>query len=222
VLAGALTLALLPASVSAAEEASAAPVLSWETGAGKSHLIPALEVGGFVVGLNQFNRHFVDPDGDYDTDADTFWKNLRTVPVYDKDPFSVNQIGHPYQGGIYYGFARSAGLSYWESLLYTIGGSFLWETYGERTPPSINDYVTTSIGGSFVGEAMFRMASLLLENADGTPGFWRELGAAVISPPTAFNRLVFGERFKPVFRSSRAATPRSSSASASEPRSPAT
>jgi hypothetical protein len=72
---------------------------------------------------------------------------------------------------------------------------------GERTPPSINDYVTTSFGGSFAGEAMFRMASLLLENADGAPGFWRELGAAVISPPTAFNRLLFGERFKPIFPS---------------------
>ena len=44
-------------------------------------------------------------------------------------------------------------------------GSFLWETAGETTPPSINDYVTTTIGGSFVGESLFRMASLLLEGA---------------------------------------------------------
>jgi hypothetical protein len=47
-LAGVLILALLAASPSAAEEASPAPVLSWQTGAGRSHLIPALEVGGFV------------------------------------------------------------------------------------------------------------------------------------------------------------------------------
>ena len=124
-----------------------------------------------------------------------------TAPEFDKDPFNVNQIGHPYQGGIYYGFARSAGLNYWQSLLYTLAGSFLWETYGETTKPSINDYVTTTIGGSFVGEALFRMASLLLEGGGESPGFWRELGAAVISPPTAFNRLVFGERFRPVFPS---------------------
>jgi uncharacterized protein len=52
-LAGVLILALLAASPSAAEEASPAPVLSWQTGAGQSHLIPALEVGGFVFGLNQ-------------------------------------------------------------------------------------------------------------------------------------------------------------------------
>jgi len=198
-----LALVLLAPAAGAAEEGAPAPspVLSWETGAGKSRLIPALEVGGFVFGLNQFDRHFVEPEHDYESDGRTFWENLRTAPVYDSDPFSVNQIGHPYQGGIYYGFARSAGLSAWESLLYAIGGSFLWETYGERTPPSINDYVTTSIGGSLVGEAMFRMASLLLENAPESPGFWRELGAAVISPPTGFNRLLFGERFKPVFPS---------------------
>src|SRR6185436_20781913 len=102
---------------------------------------------------------------------------------------------------VYYGFARSARLSYLESLLYTLAGSFLWETYGETTRPSLNDQITTGIGGTFVGEAMFRMASLLLEGGGDTPGFWRELGAAVISPPTAFNRLVFGERFKPIFPS---------------------
>ena len=71
------------------------------------------------------------------------------------------------------------------------------------TPTPFNDYVTTTIGGSFVGESLFRMASLLLEGGGGgeRPGFWRELGAAVISPPTGLNRLVFGDRFKPVFPS---------------------
>jgi len=48
---------------------------------------------------------------------------------------------------------------------------------------------------------MFRMASLLLEGGGETPGLWRELGAAVLSPGLGFNRLVFGERFKPVFPS---------------------
>jgi hypothetical protein len=174
--------------------------LNWETGENKSYWIPALEITGFIFSLNAINRALF-PNSDYDTDLDSWERNLKTAPVYDKDPFSINQIGHPYQGGIYYGFARSAGLEYWESLLYTLAGSFLWETWGETTPPSINDYVSTTIGGSFVGEALFRMASLLLEGGGEQPGFWRELGAAVISPPTGFNRLVFGERFKPVFPS---------------------
>ena len=45
------------------------------------------------------------------------------------------------------------------------------------------------------------MASLLLDNDGGPPGFWRELGAAALSPPTGFNRLVFGNRFDAVFPS---------------------
>jgi hypothetical protein len=67
--------------------------------------------------------------------------------------------------------------------------------------PSINDQVASGIAGSFFGEVLFRMASLLLESGGGEPGFWRELGAAALSPPTGFNRLVFGDRFKPVFPS---------------------
>jgi Domain of unknown function (DUF3943) len=184
----------------AAEEPAKPRRLDWDTGENKSYWIPALEVGGFIFSLNAINRVLFGGD-DYDSDWDSFTKNLKTAPIYDKDPFSINQLGHPYQGGIYYGLARSAGLEYWESLLYTLAGSFLWETWGETTPPSINDYISTTIGGSFVGEALFRMASLLLERGGESPGFWRELGAAIISPPTAFNRLVFGERFKSTFPS---------------------
>ena len=128
--------------------------------------------------------------------------------MVDPDAFSVNQFAHPYQGSMYHGFARSAGLNYWESLLYTNAGSILWELGGETTPPSINDQIASGIGGSFFGEALFRMASLVLED-DGTgikPGFWRELSAAVISPSTGINRLAFGDRFKPVFPSHRPAT----------------
>ena len=193
-------LALAAPTAHAADETTS-DKLDWETGKGKSYLIPALEVGGFLFGLNQFDRRFLDDSRDYESNLGTAWKNFRTVPEFDRDPFSVNQIGHPYQGNIYYGIARSTGLKYWESLLYGLAGSFLWETAGETTPPSLNDHVTTAIGGSFLGETMFRMASLLLEGGGEEPGVWRELGAALISPPLGVNRLVFGDRFKAVFPS---------------------
>jgi hypothetical protein len=102
---------------------------------------------------------------------------------------------------MYHGFARSAGLNYWESLGYTFAGSIFWEIAGETTTPSKNDQVASGIGGTFLGEALFRMSSLVLENANGTPRFWRELGAAVISPSTGFNRLAFGDRFDAIFSS---------------------
>ena len=47
--------------------------------------------------------------------------------VVDNDPFDINQFMHPYQGAMYHGFARSAGLNYWESMGYTFAGSVLWE-----------------------------------------------------------------------------------------------
>jgi hypothetical protein len=179
---------------------AAAAVAAQEPDAPRSYLIPALEVPAFVFALNAFDRLVLDSE-DYETDWDSISRNLRTAPEFDTDPFSINQLGHPYQGGIFHGLARSAGLGYWESLLYTVGGSFLWETAGETTPPSINDYVSTGIGGTFVGEALFRMSSLLLEGGGARPGFWRELGAAVLSPPTGLSRLAFGERFRSVFPS---------------------
>src|SRR2546428_5735060 len=199
-LTGALALALAVPHAGFAEEPATSPVLSWETGEGKSYLIPALEVPAFVLGLRLFDR-FLSDTNDYDSDLHSIRKNLTSATVIDHDPFSTSQIGHPDQGSIYYGFARSACLNYWQSLAYTAAGSYLWETFGETTPPSLNDHIASGIGGSFVGEALFRMASLLLEGGGETPGFWRELGAAVLSPPTGFNRLVFGDRFDAVFPS---------------------
>jgi hypothetical protein len=187
--------------------------LSWETGAGKSYLIPALEIPAFILLLNGYDRlaypNSVEPDGKktYDTNLSTFWDHVVHGPWgVDTDAFNVNQFMHPYQGSMYYGFARSAGLNYWESLLYTNVGSFLWETGGENTHPSINDQFASGIGGSFFGEALFRMASLVLEGDGEKPGFWRELGATFLSPPTGFNRLAFGDRFKAVFPSRHPAT----------------
>jgi hypothetical protein len=191
---------VVASAASAAEARNGGYVLDWDSGTGKSYVIPAAEIVGFIGALNAFNRIVIDSDT-YGTDGHSIWENFRTAPQFDKDPFSVNQLGHPYQGSIYYGLARSAGLNYWESLGYTLVGSYIWETAGETTPPSLNDHIATGIGGTFVGEAMFRMASLLLEGGGETPGFWRELGAAVLSPGLGFNRLVFGDRFKPVFPS---------------------
>jgi hypothetical protein len=182
----------------------AAPKL-WDTGSRKSYVIPALEIVGFDFLLNRYNRRFGEQREDYDVNASTIRRNLHSEWVTDHDPFKINQLGHPYQGSMYHGFARSAGLDYWESAGYTFLGSGAWEIAGENTPPSKNDQVASGIGGSFLGEALFRIASLVLENSDGTPRFWRELTAGAISPSTGFNRLAFGNRFDPIFSSNGAA-----------------
>src|SRR5688572_24213343 len=114
----------------------------WETGAGKSYLIPALEIIGFDFLLNRFDHAYFGCC-DFDVSSSSIRRNLRSSWVTDNDPFRVNQLGHPYQGSMYHGFARSAGLSYWESLGYTFAGSILWEIAGETTLPSKNDQVAS-------------------------------------------------------------------------------
>jgi hypothetical protein len=49
----------------------------------------------------------------------------------------------------------------------------MWEIAGEKTPPSFNDLVNTGLGGSFFGEALFRLAGLVLEE-ESVPPLWRE------------------------------------------------
>ncbi|MGA9992706.1 MAG: DUF3943 domain-containing protein, partial [Thiobacillaceae bacterium] len=173
-------------------------------GTHKSYAIPALEILGFDVLVNRVN-HQEGGSSDYNVTLSSIRHNLQSAWVTDRDPYSVNQFAHPYQGSMYHGFARSAGLGYWESAGYTFAGSVAWEIAGENTPPSRNDQVASGIAGSFLGEALFRMSSLVLEQGDRMPRFWREAAAAAISPSTGFNRLAFGERFDPIFSSRRAA-----------------
>ena len=166
--------------------------------ASRSYAIPAAEIVGFDLLLNQFDRHAIGEP--YHTSLASIRRNLHSSWVVDQDPFVVNQLGHPYQGSMYHGFARASGLGYWEAAGYTFLGSAFWEVAGETSPPSRNDQVASGIGGSFLGEALFRMSNLVLEH-DALPPFWRELAAAAISPPVGFNRLAFGERFANVFPS---------------------
>ena len=194
-------------SLSRPTQSSPKPVLDWETGEGKSYFIPAVEVVGFTAVLNGLDRVFYpesDADGHniYATTFKTYWDNVfRHHWELDTDSFSTNQFSHPYHGTVHYTMARSAGLDFWESFAYTFGGSLLWETAAETLPPSINDQIATGLGGPFLGEALFRMAGLVLEGGGSRPGPWRELAAAALTIPTGFNRLAFGERFRPVFPS---------------------
>jgi hypothetical protein len=186
-------------------------VLSWETGEGKSYLIPALELPSFLVLLNLYDRTFLhtktqEGSRTYDSNFSTAWHHLRDQNWhFDQDAFNVNQIGHPYQGATMFGIARSAGVGFWGSLLYSNAGSFAWEMAGENSRPSTNDIITTGNSGSLLGEALFRMAGLVLDEDGARPDAWHELGAAALSPPTGFNRWAFGERFKAVYPSHRPA-----------------
>ncbi|HJU42106.1 MAG TPA: DUF3943 domain-containing protein [Vicinamibacterales bacterium] len=141
--------------------------------------------------VNLGGRLLVDP-ASYEVTRDSIRRNLRSRWVIDDDPFQINQVGHPYQGAMYHGIARSNGLGYWPSVAYTFAGSALWEIAGETTPPSRNDQIASGIAGSFLGEPLFRISRLLLDRADHGPGIWRTLGAVLVSPPTGLNHTLVG------------------------------
>jgi hypothetical protein len=170
-----------------------------ETPIPKNYVVPLVDIVAFDFLINRTGYALLD-QGTYDISTASIRRNLASTWVLDTDPFSINQFLHPYQGSMYHGFARSAGLNYWESVAYTFAGSLLWEIAGETTLPSRNDQITTGIGGGFLGEPLFRLAALVLERAP-LPSFWRELSAAVISPATGFNRAVYGGRFRDIFPS---------------------
>jgi hypothetical protein len=178
------------------------PVKDWGVGDGKSYGVPAYEIPAFELLLNRVDHYAVDSSV-YASPLSNFKENLHRKWVVDNDAFATNQFLHPYQGAFYQGLARSSGLDFWQSSAYTFAGSLLWEYAGETTRPSINDQVASGIAGNFLGEPLFRMASLLLESGPNgeEPGLWRKIGAAIISPSMGLNRLVYGDRFAGVFRS---------------------
>lgn len=169
----------------------------------KSYVIPALEIVGFDALLNIFNRLVLGDE--YKSNFSTIRRNLRRSWDEERDPYALNQFGHPYQGSVYHGFARSAGLNYWQSLAYTFAGSALWEIAGEATPPSRNDQIASGIAGTFLGESLFRIANLILENADGPPGTRRRTWSTIVAPWATFNRSAFGSRFDRISSSNNAA-----------------
>ena len=165
------------------------------------YALPALEILGFDFLVNRINRYAGSDRQDYAVSLESIRRNLHSGWGVDADAFKVNQLGHPYQGSMYHGFARSAGLDYWQSLGYTFAGSALWEIAGETTRPSRNDQIASGIGGTFLGEALYRMHSLLLEKGGGLSPFWREVAATTIAPSAGFNRLVMGRRLDAIFAS---------------------
>jgi hypothetical protein len=135
-------------------------------GASKSYSIPAMEILGFDFLLNRVNHRF-SGSNDYDVTSASLRSKLRANWVTDNDPYKVNQFAHPYQGSMYHGFARSAGLGYWELVGNAFLGSAAWEIAGERTRPAVNDQIASGIAGSFLGEALFRISSLVLKQGRG-------------------------------------------------------
>ncbi len=162
----------------------------------KRYWLAAAEATGINVLVHSFDR-FVMGEEFAKTTLNSWGRNLRDGFVWDNDQFSTNLFAHPYHGNLYYNSARSNGLTFWESAPYALGGSLMWEFFGEREPAAINDLMATTIGGIAIGEITHRISNVVLDDhVKGFPRFLREAAATIIDPMKGFNRIISGKAWK--------------------------
>jgi hypothetical protein len=160
-----------------------------------SYLVPAVEIVSLNILANIGARIAGAPWADI-TPA-TMATNVTNPWVYDNDVFAINQFAHPYGGSGMFLAARSSGHGFWVSAAYAAGGSLIWEMLMENEPPSINDQVTTSVAGSFLGEALHRWGRAV-HGGGPDPSIGRRVLAAVIDPMGTTNRAAFGDNWRRV------------------------
>ena len=143
----------------------------------KNYLLPIGEIIVLNIGVWSISR-YLNPQPWARISINSIKENFKKMWVWDSDHFETNQFLHPYHGSTYFNFARSNGLSFWESAPYSLGGSLMWELFMETNTPSKNDLITTTMGGIALGEMTYRLSSLVLdERKSGSERFWREVGA---------------------------------------------
>ncbi len=156
----------------------------------------AAEVGGFNLSLWSFDRFVQHGDFSY-ISFKTIRENFRVGFKWDNDKLGTNTFLHPYNGSLYYNAGRANGFNFWQSELFAIAGSGMWEMFMENEYPSTNDIIATPIGGAALGEVMFRASDAVLD--DRTRGWdraGREVAAFIISPMRGINRLVTGDMWR--------------------------
>jgi hypothetical protein len=187
---GRLGLTWFPQGESVADT-SQAPRDAW--GKKPSYGWAAGEVLAINLGASYFNEYVRNANFNQISPR-SWWENLHAGFHYDDNQFRTNQYIHPFNGSQYYNSGRANGLDYWSSSVAGIGGAFFWEAFGETHPMSYNDLINTGFGGIALGEVLFRMSSMVLDNrATGSGRTWREVGGFLIDPVRGFNRFLSGD-----------------------------
>jgi hypothetical protein len=164
----------------------------------RSYLVPAIEVAGLNLGLFAFHNLV-----SREPFALISWETMRGHLdgsdgwTFDVDKFVTNQLAHPYHGSVAFAAARSSGVPFWQAGLYTFFSSLTWEYFGENEPPAINDQITTTLGGVFLGEVLHRTYRLLVEEGGGKVPLSRRLAGVLVSPASSLNDWLFDGQLSP-------------------------
>jgi len=150
----------------------------------------------FNIGLWAFDRYVQKGHFAY-ISWNSIKENFKHGFEWDNDHLSTNMFAHPYNGSIFYNAGRSNGYNFWQSELFAIGGSAMWEMFMECEYPSTNDIIATPIGGAAIGEVLYRTSDLILDDrSSGGERFGREAAAFVVNPMRGLTRIITGEAWK--------------------------
>lgn len=154
------------------------------------------ETFGFNMGLWAFDRYIQKGHFAY-ISWSTIKENFRHGFEWDNDHLSTNMFAHPYNGSLFYNAGRSNGFNYWQSGLFAVGGSAMWEMFMEREYPSTNDIIATPVGGAAIGEVLYRTSDLIIDDrATGGERLGREVAAFLVNPMRGFTRIVTGRAWQ--------------------------
>lgn len=164
---------------------------------GRKHFWRAAgETVGFNLGLWAFDRFIQKGDFAY-ISLNSVKENFRHGFIWDNDKLGTNTFLHPYNGSLYYNAGRANGFNFWQSELFAIGGSAMWELFMECEYPSTNDIIATPIGGAVLGEVFFRASDAVIDDTSGGwERFGREAAAFIISPMRSINRILTGDAWR--------------------------
>jgi hypothetical protein len=145
--------------------------------------------------LAKWIRTWEDPAKNWaNVSSTSWWRNLSSGWEYDGDNFETNNFAHPYHGALFFSAGRTNGYDFWESTVWSLAGSAIWETFGETYRPAFNDWIYTGVGGANLGEITYRLSSLVTDNtASGSDRVWSEIFGTLINPVRGFNRAISGE-----------------------------
>lgn len=156
----------------------------------------ATETAGFNIGLWAFDRYVLDGHYAY-ISWNSIKENFKHGFEWDDDHLHTNMFDHPYNGSIFFNAGRSNGFNFWQSELFAIGGSAMWEMFMECEYPSTNDIIATPVGGAAIGEVLYRTSDLILDDrSSGGERFGREAAAFVVNPMRGLTRIITGDAWR--------------------------
>lgn len=159
----------------------------------KDYLTAAFEVASIMgagLGLYWANEATNSRDWDYQTpsiSAESLVKGTKFR--FDDNAFRSTNWPHTYAAVPEYLLCRANGLSKMESFLCSFAASTVWESIIEyREVFSINDQISTTMGGIIVGESLYQLGRMFKAKR-GTSNMHRIM-SKIFNSPDSFNRYV--------------------------------